>query len=121
MELRVGTWLAICHDMWNTITIDGALGSSIKLTTKKIETYTITAILENNNESHAAADVGDMMQMRYEERFGIACVVDGGSITSDACKAASNVADVLEGENNDCEMHVVNLSMGYGIGVKENK
>ena len=121
IELRVGNWLAICHDMWNTITMDGALGSSIKLTTKRMETYTIAAILEKNNESHAAADVGEMMQMRYEERFGIDCVVDGGNIKSDTCKAASNVADVLEGKENDCEMHVVNLSMGYGLGVKENK
>ena len=56
-----------------------------------------------------------------DERFGIDCVVDGGDITSDTCKAASNVADVLEGEKNDCEMHVVNLSMAYGLGVKENK
>ena len=99
IELRVGNWLAICHDTWNTITMDGALGSSIKLTTKKMETYTIAAILEKNNESHTAADVGEMMRRRYEERFGIIdCVVDGGDITSDTCKAVSNVADVLEGE-----------------------
>ena len=52
IELHVGNWLAIYHDMWNTITVDGALGSSIKLTTKKMETYTIAAILEKNNESH---------------------------------------------------------------------
>ena len=78
--------------------MDGALGSSIKLTTKKMEIYTIAAILEKNNESHAAADVGEMMQRRCEERFGIGCVVDGGDITSDTCKAAFNVARVLEGE-----------------------
>ena len=49
--------------------MDGALGSSIKLNTKKMETYTIAAILEKNNESHAAADVGEMMPMRLEERL----------------------------------------------------
>ena len=48
--------------MWNTITMDGALVSSIRLTTKEMETYTIAAILENNNVGHTADDVGAQLQ-----------------------------------------------------------
>ena len=45
-------WLSIIHDIWTSITTDGILGSSLKLTTKNMETYTIAAVLEKNNVSH---------------------------------------------------------------------
>ena len=52
--------------------------------------------------------------------MGIYPKSEAGCAASNTCKAASNVADVLEGDQHDCEMHVVNLVMGYGLGVKEN-
>ena len=42
----VGGCMTICHDMWNTINMDGSFGSSFKLATKEMHTYTITTVLE---------------------------------------------------------------------------
>ena len=119
-ELSGLQWLSICHDMWNTIVMDGALGSSMKLTTKNMETYTIATILEKNNFSHSADDVGAQLQRIYKERFNVDLKVEATSVASYTCKAASNIADVLEADQQDCEMHIVLLVMGYGLGVKEN-
>mmetsp|Transcript_32277 Transcript_32277/g.67858 ORF Transcript_32277/g.67858 Transcript_32277/m.67858 type:complete len:853 (-) Transcript_32277:67-2625(-) len=119
-ELSGLRWLSICHDMWNTLTMDGALGSSLKLTTKDMETYTIAAILEKNNVSHSAPDIGAQLQKTYMERFGIDLKKETNSCAADTCKAAANVAGVLEADGEDCEMHIVSLIMGYGLGVKEN-
>ena len=41
----MGNWLSMCHDMWTSMTTNGMLGSSIKLTTSTMETYTIAAVL----------------------------------------------------------------------------
>ena len=100
-DLCVGNWLSICHNMWNIITMDEALGSSIKLTMMNMEIYTIAVILEKKNVSHGAEDVGKMLQTLYEDRFGVDLASEAGSVASDTCKAASNVADVLEGEKHD--------------------
>ena len=61
-----------------------------------------------------------MLQTLYQDRFGIDLKSEAGCVVSDTYKAASDVADILEGDGHDCGMHVVNLAMGCGLGVKEN-
>ena len=68
---RMGDWLTIVHDMWNTLNMDGALGSSLKLATKEMKTYTIAAVLEKNNISHGAQDVATILQSIYMDRYSI--------------------------------------------------
>ena len=77
-------------------------------------------ILEKNNVSHAADDVAAQLQNTYDLRFGIDLKNEAGCISSDTCKAAQNVAQELDADQQDCEMHVVNLTLGYGLGLKEN-
>ena len=113
-------WLSICHDMWNSVLMDGILGSSLRVTTRAMKRYTIAAILEKNNESHRSKAVADQLQKSYLDRYNINLEKEGGYINSDTCKAAANVADEVGAEQQDCEMHVVNLCLGYGLGVKEN-
>lgn len=121
LELGNGKWLTICHDMWNTINMDGALGSSLKLTTKEMQTYTIAAVLEKNNISHGAVDVAEVLQTIYNDRYDIDLKNEVASCASDTCKSAANVSGNLDAEQQcDCEMHVVSLCLGYGFGVKEN-
>ena len=120
MELSGLWWLSICHEVWNTITMDGIFGSSIRLTTKEMETYTTAAILEKKNVSHTAYDVGAQLQRTYMERFGVNLMTEGTSVASNTCKAASNVAGVLDADGQYCEMHIISLVMGYSFGVKKN-
>ena len=85
-----------------------------------MKTYTIAAILVKNNVSHATDNVAGQLQKTYDLRYGINLKTEAASVASDTCKAAANVADVLDADQHDCEMHVVNLTMGYGLGLKEN-
>ena len=79
-ELGGLKWLTMCHDMWNTITMDGALGSSLMLTTKDMKTYTIDDILEKNDVSHAMADVAEKNYKTYDLRYGINLKTEAASV-----------------------------------------
>ena len=65
-------------------------------------------------------DVAEQLQTIYKERFGIDLTKESACIASDTCPTAANVADVLEADQHDCEMHIVQLVMGYGLGANEN-
>ena len=85
-----------------------------------MKTYTVAAIHEKNNASHAAGDVAAQIQKTYQARYNINLEVEAGCVASDTCPVASNAADVLLGaDQHDCEMHVVNLVMAYGLGLKK--
>ena len=58
-ELGELKWLTICHSMRNTITMYGTLGSSLRLATKYMKTYTIAAIIEKKNVNHATDNVAE--------------------------------------------------------------
>ena len=86
-----------------------------------MKTYTIAAILVKNNVSHATDNVAGQLQKTYDLRYGINLKTEAASVASDTCKATANVADFLDADQHYCEMHLVNLTMGYGLGLKENK
>ena len=53
--------MLIYHGMWNTVIIDASMGSFLKITTYDLKTYTIAAVLMNNNISHSANKVANML------------------------------------------------------------
>ena len=61
-------WLTIGHDIWNTVVMDGALGSCIRIMTKDMEVYNIAAVLRKHNVSHCADEVGDVLEEVYQTR-----------------------------------------------------
>ena len=86
MELGgIGIWLTIYHDIWITINIDGALVSSLKLTTKEMHIYTIAAVLEKKNDSHGAKDVTGILQILYQARYNINLMNESTYIVCDTC------------------------------------
>lgn len=112
--------ISIAHDMWTTMNNDAALGSSAKLTTKEMNSYTIAMILDKNNVSHKASHVADRLTEIYRKRYDIDISTDVANVVSDTTKSAANVAAKLGKDQEDCAMHVLSLVLGYSLGVKEN-
>jgi len=113
-------WLSMGHDIWNTCVMDGALGSCVKIMTNNMELYTVATVLKKHNLSHTAAEVAGVLEEVYKARYGISLKGSISHIGSDTTPSAKNVAKVLESEQDDCEMHVVNLVIAYALGIKEN-
>ncbi len=64
-----GLWaVSITHDIWNTIIMDGALGSSLRIVTRDMEMYTIAAVLKRHNANHKAANVAAILEEVYQTR-----------------------------------------------------
>ena len=64
-------WLNISHDMWSTLIMDGAMGSSIKLITQKMVPVTIATGLVKSNGSHRAADCATDLEELFLNRYDI--------------------------------------------------
>ena len=63
--------------------MDGALGSSLRLITKDMTTYTIAAILDKNNASHGSDEVHEALQKLYKKRYSIDLDKEAAFIASD--------------------------------------
>ncbi len=116
----VTKWMSMVHDLWKSINNNCIMGSSIKFATEDLFTHTIACFLLQHNTSHGAKDVADALQAKYMERYGIDLNNDAAFVGSDTTPCACNVADEIGCTQNDCEMHVIFLIVGYSIGRKEN-
>ena len=116
----LGNWLSIVHDIWTSLTTDGILGSSLKLTTRNMETYKIAAVLEKNNVSHGASAVAAQLQKIYDSRYNIDLMKEAGNVGSDTTPCTHNVGENLDAYQRDCEMHVIALIILYASGWSEN-
>ena len=85
-----------------------------------MHTYTIAVVLENNNVSHGGAeDVVDILQRLYWATYNINLMNLSTYVASDTCKATVNVAANLDAGQSNCEIHVINLTLGgYGFEIK---
>ena len=117
---ELGNWLSVVHDIWTSITKNGILGSSIKITTSDMETYTIATVLKKNNVTHSAGPVADQLQQTYQDRYNIDLRKEAAHVTSDTTASAHNVGACLDAYQNDCDMHVVSLVLLYSLGWNEN-
>ena len=117
----VDKWLSILHDMWTSANNNGIMGSSFKLTDKEMYSHTIAAILKKHNITHSAAQVGETLAQVYEERYGVSAKKEVKKVGSDTTPSAANVSESLDGEQEDCEMHVVALVINYASGWSENR
>ena len=105
----LANWLAVVQDIWTSVTKNGILGSSIRLTTKAMETFTIATVLTKNNVSHAVATVAGQLQTVYQERYNIDLKSEAGSMASDTTPSAQNVGACVDAHQRDCQMHMLFL------------
>ena len=88
-------WLSVGHDIWNTVIMDGALGSCVRLMTADMEVYNIASVLKKHNISHGANDVGEVLEEVYQTRYGISLLKESGYVASDTTACARNVSATL--------------------------
>ena len=91
-------WLNVGHDIWNSMIMDGALGSSVKVMTRDMEVYTIASVLQKHNVSHSADEVGKVLENIYQTRYGISLKKEAGHVASDTTPSAQNVSSTLDAE-----------------------
>lgn len=72
------------------------------------------------NDGHNAPGVAKVIDSAFKARFNL----DIRSLTrytmSDTTPSAKNVAGHIDTEQENCSMHLLNLCIGYGIGLKDN-
>ncbi|KAG1708685.1 hypothetical protein DVH05_022313 [Phytophthora capsici] len=72
------------------------------------------------NEGHNAPLVAKVIESGFTAKYNI----DVNAVTrftmSDTTPSARNVAYHIDGEQEDCSMHLLNLRIGYELGVKDN-
>ncbi|KAI9997735.1 hypothetical protein PInf_001666 [Phytophthora infestans] len=72
------------------------------------------------NDGHNAPAVAKVIESAFKSRFNL----DIRSLTrytmSDTTPSAKNVADHIDTEQENCSMHLLNLCIGNGIGLKDN-
>ena len=113
-------FLSILHDMWTSLNKDGVLGSCVKFVDSDFNVYHVATLFELQNSNHGAEKMAEVLKQKYKDVYNIVVKDDVVYITSDTCPAARNVAQELEGLQDDCEMHVLSLILAYASGQKEN-
>jgi hypothetical protein len=120
-ELFGQRFLQVVHDMWTSSGNNNVLGSCLSFVDSDFERHIIPAFLTVNNTSHCGQYNADVLKGNYLNRFQVDIGEFARFITSDTTSAARAVSNFIEGtEQVDCEMHVLNLVLLYGIGLKDN-
>ena len=120
-ELYGMRFLQIIHDMWTSAGNDNILGSCLCFIDSKFNRQIIPAFLSVNNISHGAAFNASTLKQLYQDRFKINIGNCTRFVTSDTTAAARAVSNYIDGsEQVDCEMHILNLILLYGIGLRDN-
>ena len=121
-ELHGLRFLQVVHDMWTSAGNNNILGSCLCFVTSNVDRQIIPAFLVVNNTSHGAQLNADALKTIYQEPFqGKSCENCTRFITSDTTAAARSVSNYIDGsEQVDCEMHILNLILLYGIGLRDH-
>ena len=114
-------FVQILHDMWTSAAKKNCIGSGMSFLDEDFNWYFIPCFLIVNNVTHASAYNADILRRAYAERFGLdisECAKFMGSDTTNCATAISKCFEDVE--QVDCEMHVLNLVLMYGMGLKEH-
>ena len=113
-------FVSIVHDMWTSLNKDGVLGSCVKFVDSNFNVYHIATLFEQHNGDHSANAMAEVLRKKYKDQYNVIVKDDVVYVTSDTAAAAKNVAEILEGLQDDCDMHVLSLILAYSSGQKEN-
>ena len=119
-DMHGEAFVSIAHDLYTSLNKDGVLGSCVKFIDSEFNVYHIATLFEQHNGSHGASEVAEVLRKKYKDVFNIIVKDDVVYVTSDTTPCAQNVAELLEGLQDDCDMHVLSLILAYAAGLKEN-
>ncbi|EEY57368.1 uncharacterized protein PITG_11219 [Phytophthora infestans T30-4] len=114
------TFLNLIHDIWTSCGKDNIVGASVAFIDSLWRFCFIAVLVCVKNDGHNAPAVAKVIESAFKSRFNL----DIRSLTrytmSDTTPSAKNVADHIDTEQDNCSMHLLNLCIGYGIGLKDN-
>jgi hypothetical protein len=114
-------FLNLLHDAWTSNNTDGIIGASIAFLDHTWRFRHIAVMAFVKNDGHDACSVAATIKERMSVSLGLDMDTLVKYAVSDTTPAARNVSlqfdDALQ---TDCSMHMLNLCIGYGIGMKEN-
>ncbi|KAL3659263.1 hypothetical protein V7S43_015841 [Phytophthora oleae] len=115
-------FLNLMHDLWTVNTgKKDAIGTSIAFIDKDWTFRTIALLVTVFNESHDSDVVQKSISSRTRELYDVEIGSLAQFVMSDTAPAARKVSKLYEDSVPvDCSMHVLNLCLGYGLGMREN-
>ncbi|OWZ07650.1 hypothetical protein PHMEG_00019932 [Phytophthora megakarya] len=72
------------------------------------------------NEGHSAQQVAKVMKHTFETRFGLDMDIYARYMMSDTTPSARNIASHFDAAQEECDMHLFNMCIGYALGLKDN-
>ncbi|KAI9991368.1 hypothetical protein PInf_019049 [Phytophthora infestans] len=115
-------FLNLLHDSCTTgNNKKGIVGTSVSFINRNWDYCNLALLVTVHNGSHASSEVKTLMTSRIEPLYGIS-IADMAQFTmSDTTPSARKVSKLFEDSiPTDCTMHVLNLCLLYGMGMREN-
>lgn len=114
-------FLTLIHDAWTCNRSTGVIGASVAFIDHTWTFRHIALLATVKNDGHAAEPVSKLIEDRCVEYYNVDIRSMAKWTMSDTTPSARMVASFFEeSEQEDCRMHILNLCISYGIGLKEN-
>ncbi|ETP00372.1 hypothetical protein F441_22208, partial [Phytophthora nicotianae CJ01A1] len=113
-------YLNLLHDIWTSCGKDRIVGASVAFIDTSWRFRFIAMLATVKNEGHNAPLVAKVIECGFTAKYDIGINAMTRFTMSDTTPSARNVADHIDSEQEDCSMHLLNLCIGYGLGLKDN-
>ncbi|KAG1687186.1 hypothetical protein DVH05_005353 [Phytophthora capsici] len=113
-------YLNLMHDIWTSCGKDSIVGASVAFIDTSWRFRFIATLATVKNDGHNAPLVAKVIESGFKAKYDIDIRAMTRFTMSDTTPSARNVADRIESEQEDCSMHLLNLCIGYGLGVKND-
>ncbi|KUF96049.1 hypothetical protein AM587_10000328 [Phytophthora nicotianae] len=123
LKAAYGTFLNLHHDGWTTGNGKvGVLGTTASFIDKTWNHCEIALLLTVGNPSHAATDMQRVICSRIRDLYDVDISAMTQFTVLDTTASARKTSKLFEDSIvTNCTMHVLNLSLQYAIGMRENK
>ncbi|OWY98332.1 hypothetical protein PHMEG_00030928 [Phytophthora megakarya] len=113
-------YLNLIHDIWTSCGKDSIVAASGAFIDNSWRFRFIAMLVTVKNDDHNPPLVAKVIECGFKAKYNIDIRAMARFTMSDTTPSARNVADHIDTEQEDCSMYLLNLCVGYGVGVKDN-
>ncbi|OWZ01418.1 hypothetical protein PHMEG_00027196, partial [Phytophthora megakarya] len=113
-------YLNLMHDIWTSSGKDIIVGASVAFIDAAWKFRFIAMLATVKNDGHNAPLVAKVIESGFKAKYDIDIRAMTRFTMSDTTPSARSVADHIDSEQEDRSMHLLNLCIGYGLGIKDN-
>ncbi|OWZ04495.1 hypothetical protein PHMEG_00023591 [Phytophthora megakarya] len=114
-------YLNLIHDIWTSCGKDSIVAASGAFIDNSWRFRFIAMLVTVKNDDNNPPLVAKVIECGFKAKFNIDIRAMARFTMSNTTPSARNVADHIDTEQEDCSMHLLNLWVGYGVGMKANK